>query len=221
MIRTFSLALATLTLCSTISFADELKIEDVKASPEGIAAPILEKLSDTCTRVTGENGIICEIWFAREVNVKADFKATLSVKYPFTSGQLIGAIRLPTEGAATDFKGQQLPTGTFTLRYGQQPQDGNHLGTSDVSDFLLACVADQDKTPDVIPNKKDLFKLSATAADTNHPAIFLLVPPQDKPAEKKSLEHNEEKELWILNTSVTDGKQQQPLRVVVYGYAEG
>ncbi len=221
MIRTFSLFLCTLLLLSTVASADDLKIEEVKASPEGIAAPILEKLSETCYRVSGENGVICEVWLAREVAVKPDFKASLSVKYPFTPGELIGAIHLPTEGAATDFKGQELPTGTFTLRYGQQPQDGNHLGTSEVSDFLLACVADQDKTPDVIPNKKDLFKLSATAAETTHPAIFLLVPPKGDAAEKSSLEHDEDKELWVLDTVISDGKKSHPLRLVVSGQSAG
>lgn len=221
MIRLFSLLFISLSLCSTFAFADELKVEEVEASPEGIAAPILEKLSPTCYRVSGENGVICELWLAKEVAVKADFKATLNIKYPFSFGQLMGAIRLPTEGAATDFKGQELPTGTFTLRYGLQPQDGNHLGTSDVSDFLLACVAEEDKTPETVADKKALFEMSATAAGTTHPAIFLLVPPQGKPAEKSTLEHNEEKELWILDTSVTDGKQRQPLRLVVSGQAEG
>lgn len=221
MTRTFSLLLAPLFLLSTISLADELKLEEVKASPEGIAPSILEKLSDTCFRLTGENGVICELWLAREVAVKPDFKPTLNIKYPFTFGQLMGAIRLPTEGAATDFKGQELPTGTFTLRYGLQPQDGNHLGTSDVSDFLLACVAEEDQTPDVVPDKKALFEMSATAAGTTHPAIFLLVPPKGKPTEKSSLEHHEDKELWILDTSISGGKQRQPLRIVVSGHSEG
>lgn len=219
--RVFSLALTCSLLLSTWTAADDLKVEEAQAAPEGIAPAILEKLSDKCYRVTGENGVVCELWLAREVAVKADFKSSLTVKYPFTPGELIGAIHLPTEGAATDFKGQEMPTGTFTLRYGQQPQDGNHLGTSDVADFLLACIPESDKTPEVVKDQKELFKLSATAAGTTHPAIFLLVPPKPKAAAKSTLEHNEEKELWILDTAINDGKQPQPLRVVVSGHAEG
>lgn len=217
------LAFSFLVPCAL--FADDFKLESVKQKPAGIAPAIEKQLSETAYKVTGPNGVVCEIWLVKEVAVKSPFEATLNVKYPLTSGELLGVIRLPTEGAATDFKGQELPVGTFTFRYGQQPQDGNHLGTSDVSDFVLVCSSEADKSPDVVAKIPDLFKLSATAAGTSHPAIFLLFPPPEKPFEKATLVHKEEKDLWILEVNVpgkagTKGGP-QPLRIVVSGRGAG
>ena len=44
----------------------------------------------------------------------------------------------------TDFRGQEIKKGVYTLRYGQQPEDGNHIGTSELADFLLAIPAGVD-----------------------------------------------------------------------------
>ncbi|MFO1021288.1 MAG: hypothetical protein U0903_11405 [Planctomycetales bacterium] len=205
--------------------ADDFKLETVKQKPAGIAPAIEKLLSESAYKVTGPNGVVCEIWLVKELPVKSPFEATLNVKYPFTPGELMGVIKLPTEGGATDFKGQELPAGTFTLRYGQQPQDGNHLGTSDVSDFVLACSPETDKSPAAVSKIADLFKLSAAAAGTTHPAIFLLSPPPEKAFEKTGLMHNSEKEFWILETNVpgkAGGKDvSQPVRIVVSGRGAG
>lgn len=189
-------------MSSSLWAADPHKLEQFKSPPPmGIAPAIAGQLDENAFRVIGPNGPICEIWLVKEITAKEDFKPTLTIKYPFTTGQLLGAARLPTAGAALDFRGQELPAGVFTLRYGQQPQDGNHLGTSDVSDFGLACSSELDKDPAPIAGVKDLFKLSAKAAGTAHPAIFQLLPPPKEPFKAPTLKHNDEKDLWILQVN--------------------
>jgi len=218
-----------LCLCLTASLtarADDYKLETATAPvPKEIGAKIAEKLSDQVLRISGEQGVVVEIWMAKELSTKADFKPSLAIKYPFTPGQLVGAIRFPTEGAAADFRGQEIPVGIHTLRYGQQPQDGNHLGTSDVSDFLLACSAEADQDPAPIPNTMNLFKLSAKAAGTTHPAIFLLVPPPAKAYSASQLKHNDEKNWWIIQTNVNakgaGATAPLPIQVVAVGQSAG
>ncbi|MDB5384398.1 MAG: hypothetical protein JWM11_44, partial [Planctomycetaceae bacterium] len=154
-----------------LSAAEAHKLEVFKgAPPKGLSEKIAAQLGENAYRVIGPKGPVCEIWLVKEMPVKDEFKTTLQVKYPLTPGQLLGAVHLPTSGAELDFRGQELPAGVYTLRYGQQPQDGNHLGTSDVSDFGLACSAELDQDPATIPGIKDLFKLSAKASGTAHPA---------------------------------------------------
>ena len=72
-----------------------------------------------------------EIWWVKAVPLE---KAPASGKPSWADvadGTLVGAIRV---GAAwTDIRGHGMKPGVYTLRYGQQPQDGNHVGTSDFS----------------------------------------------------------------------------------------
>ena len=189
--------------CSgALSAAEPHKLELFKGPPPaGLSEKIVPLLDENAYRVIGPKGPVCEFWLVKELTVKEDFKPTLTVKYPFTPGQLLGAARLPTAGAALDFRGQELPAGVYTLRYGLQPQDGNHLGTSDTSDFGLACAADMDKDPAPVAQVKDLFKLSAKAAGSAHPAIFQLVPPPAEPYKEVVLKHNDDKDLWVLRVN--------------------
>lgn len=192
-------------VCSTgaLFAAEPHKLEVFKsAPPKGISDKIAPLLDENAYRIVGPNGPVCEIWLVKEVTAKDDFKPTLTIKYPLASGQLLGAARLPTAGAALDFRGQELPAGVYTLRYGQQPQDGNHLGTSDVSDFGLACSSELDKDPATIAGVKDLFKLSAKASGTAHPAIFQMLPPAREAYPQPTLKHNDEKDLWILRVNL-------------------
>ena len=153
-----------------------------------------------------------------------DFKPTLAVKYPLAPGQLVGVIEIVKKSEFTDFRGQDVAAGVYTLRYGQQPVDGNHVGTSDLADFLLAIPAKLDTDPALLKMSEAMHKLSAKTAGSNHPAIFSLLPPK---ADEKTpaLTHDSSKHFWILSITA-DGKAGDaaikiPLRVVMVGVSEG
>ena len=61
--------------------------------------------------------------------------------------------------------------GVYTLRYGLQPVDGNHVGTSETRDFLLLSPAGEDKDPAKL-EVENLYKFSRDASETTHPAIL-------------------------------------------------
>jgi len=219
------LAVLACALVSSALSADELSLQRGKSElPKELPAALAKLMGEESYVVRGPDGVICEIWFAKQIPLKDGFKPTLQVKYAIQPGELVGVVRLPREGAAIDFRGQELPTGVFTLRYGHQPQDGNHLGTSDVSDFLLACALSEENDGAPIAKEK-LFKMSAKAAGSSHPAIFLLLPPPAKAYGEASLKHDSEKEFWILQCDLPgkakDAAQALPARLVVSGQSEG
>jgi hypothetical protein len=189
--------------------AAEFKVEQVKEAPPGLSAEVAAALSETAWRVSGAEGVVCDVWLVKEAALKPKFKPTLRVKYPFQSGTLVGAIRFPENSKPSDFRGQELKPAIYTLRYGLQPDDGNHLGTSDIRDFLVGCPPADDTSTKRVEDLKKLFKLSAGAAGTTHPAIFLLLPPAEKPPATTSVRHDEEKNHVILQVSVpgTDGAE--------------
>ena len=193
------------------------KLEPVEGLPDGMSKEVAAVLQEQGQRIAGDSGPLCSVWFAKEVPMKANFKPTLNVKYPFTSGELIGVLQVQAKSKFTDFRGQEVKSGVYTLRYGQQPEDGNHVGTSDLADFLLAIPAALDSDTKPIAAFNDLAKRSAKSAGATHPAIFSLLP-ADKPADKPTLTHDKDKNLVMLTTALTaKGGSKIALRMVVIG----
>jgi len=210
---------------SSRALAADQKVETLKEAPGGLSADVAAAISEAGSRISEGGKVICDVWLAKEIPLKPKFKSSLRIKYPFQTGQLIGVIRFPDGSKPNDFRGQALKPGTYTLRYGLQPDDGNHLGTSEIRDFLVGCPPKTDTSPKRIEEIKDLFKLSATAAGSTHPAIFLLFPPPDKPYEDASIKHDDEKKLLIFqaNANGKDGDKAVavPVSVVTVGKTDG
>jgi hypothetical protein len=195
------------------------KLKTTDAAPKGVSDAITKQLGPTGYQVSGPDGALVTVWFAKGVDVKADFKPNFMVKYPFKEGQLVGALVVPEGVTYTDFRGQEIAPGAYTLRYGQQPMDGNHIGTSETADFLLALPAKEDTKPEPIAMKDTLNEKSADAAGSTHPAIFSLQP-NPKPGQAK-LTHNEDRDYWILEAEVgAKGEKKVPVQMVVVGQSD-
>ena len=210
-------ALAAIMLWGQLALAaDEYRIETFEDGPpaDDLAAEVVEKLEPTGFKVVNEDGkSVAEIWLAKELAVKEGFAPTLSVLYPLEPGSLVGALTFPRKGA--DFRGQEIPRGTYTLRYGQQPVDGNHIGTFDTRDFLLLLPAEADRDPATKPGT-DFFVTSAEAAESTHPAIMPLLKPSE--GEAPAMRHIEEPEWWAARLTGNGGKV--PLELIVVGTAD-
>ena len=198
------------------------KLTTVKEVPAGLSDEIKAELSQEGFRVADEKGPLCDVWLLKKLTVKEKFSPTFTVNYPFTPGQLIGVLRVPKKTIFKDFRGQELKTGTYTLRYGQQPEDGNHIGTSDLADFLLALPAKIDKSKNVMAGFDKLSQHSAKSAGSSHPAIFSLLP-VEKPVKKPELVHDDDTEFWVLQIPAKGSrKDSKPvsIRVVAIGQSE-
>lgn len=206
----------------SLAVAAEGQLAPLDKVPAGIPEKIAATLNPAGQQVVIDKTITCNVWLVKELPIKADFKPTLAVKYPLAQGQLVGLLEVVKKSEFTDFRGQEVPAGVYTLRYGQQPVDGNHVGTSALSDFLLAVPVKSDADPATPADPQDLFKRSARTTGSNHPAIYSLLPPKsDEPA--PAVVH--EKEFWILRLSAA-GKSagaavKVPLRLVIVGISEG
>lgn len=104
------------------------------------------------------------------------------------SGTLVGAVRVT--GEFKEIRGKAVKPGVYTLRYGQQPQNGDHLGISAFRDFLLLSPAAVDKDPKVL-GFDGVVALSKEVVGTAHPASLSLDPPEDAPGAVLSVYKNE------------------------------
>ncbi len=136
--------------------------------------------------------------------------------YDLAESALVGVLHFSR--AASDYRGQALPAGFYTLRYELMPNDGNHLGVAPSRDFLLLVPAGSDPGPDKAPHFQELVSLSRLASGTKHPAPLSLVAPEDGSA-KASLSTNDEGHSIFWATIHLASGADTPLGLVVKGTA--
>jgi len=139
--------------------------------PADLAQPIRTALSDGGQRVAiGPKTL--DFWWVKMLPLAA---ASTEIAWSSVAeGTLVGAVRL--SAAYSDIRGKTIKPGVFTLRYGVQPQNGDHLGVSPYRDFLLLSPAANDR--DASPLGHDaLVDVSKLALGTSHPAAWSLDPP--------------------------------------------
>ena len=114
-------------------------------------------------------------WFRKEIPAKASaeqIKNGLTYR-EIPEGTLIGIVKL--EKAFVDFRKQQLPAGTYTLRIAVQPDTGDHKDTAPHQDFVLLSPVAEDKSVEAV-EVKDLVRRSIKVTGSDHPAVMLLLP---------------------------------------------
>jgi len=218
---TFCLALVALSFCSAsvVWAEDEYTVQtlDEAAPGDDLAPEVAAALSPTGLKVMkGENRSVCSFWPVAQLKTKADFTPSASMLYPVEMGELIGVIHFKRK--AQDFRGQEIEAGTYTVRFALQPEDGNHVGTSDTRDFLVLLKPSDDSAPEKMATG-DLFAKSAAAAGTTHPCMLALLSAADTTGELPSVEHDADRELLSVAFSQKTATKPLTMRMVVVGRA--
>src|ERR1019366_3948436 len=160
-------------LCvATAVFAAAAQVERIGALSVPSASDALKQaVEEKGYRITLDGGWTAEFWFAKQLKTVAqDVPGAL---YPeLANAEFVGVVNLPK--GMTDFRGQAIPAGVYTLRYQLLPQDGNHLGVAPNPDFLLAIPVASDPNPEQGYLYKKLVALSAKTTGTSHPAVIAL-----------------------------------------------
>jgi hypothetical protein len=170
--RTAFLTAILIVAFTSSAFAATAKTERIgPLTGTEVSDALKQAVEEKGYRVTLGDGWMAELWFAKQLKtVKQDIPAAI---YPeLTNGEFVGVVRFPQ--GMSDFRGQSLPPGVYTLRYQLLPQDGNHMGVAPNPDFLLASPAVSDSRPEQTYVYKKLLVLSAKSTGTNHPAVIAL-----------------------------------------------
>jgi hypothetical protein len=215
-----TLLATSLSLFGLPVLAVDYKVEKLAEAPpaKAFSASIEKQLAPQGVRISKGTRPQCDVWLTSPWPVKADFKPTAMELYPFNVGELIGAVRYHTKGG--DFRNQEIPAGNYTLRYGQQPVDGNHVGTSDTRDFLLLIPADQD--PEAKPMAEPtMFQLSPKVSGGTHPAMLSMLRVEGEPGDLPAMRRDEERDLWSVRLAgqAAGGKGNVVIDFVVVGHA--
>jgi hypothetical protein len=194
------------------------KVESIGELKEAaVAGAVRGALEPKGVRVINDKGnAVCEVWFSKEI-------PTINNEIPGASfgqipeGAFIGVINFPSNN--TDFRGQGIKAGFYTLRFALILQDGNHLGVSPARDFFLLCLIGEDKDPASQLKTEDLVKMSRSASGAAHPTVWFVGQPasdKDLPKVVKN-EHNH----VILETKISTKSGPLAIGMVVIGQTEG
>lgn len=193
------------------------KVEPVGPLTEStVAEPVKASLDAKGLRVLSDDKAICEVWFRKEVPTEPrDVAGALFAKIP--DGTFVGVMHFPS--GVTDYRGQPIKAGYYTLRYGLMLEDGNHLGVSPTKDFLLICPVSEDKDPNQKWTADQTIKMSRVAAGAAHPSPWSLQSVSDTKTLPKVITN--EHEHLILETTLTTKSGPMQVGLVVVGKTEG
>lgn len=153
----------------------EHKTERISApAPEEFATEVRSQLADEGWIVSDNGKPVLKIWLRKAIPGQSKPAGPKgNVLFPFLAeGELLGAVEVLAE--IGDYRDQPIAPGLYTFRYGLQPVNGDHLGTSPFRDYGCLVPSKIDRKPEAL-TKKTLEKQSAEAAGTSHPAIMMFL----------------------------------------------
>ena len=213
----FGASVAAQVLCASLLLGQAgYKVQPTgPPSASDLPKSLLEALQDQGIRLVDDKGnAASELWFLKSVPLASSSSASSDAVYPALSvGRLVAVLHFP--GAGSDFRGQSIKPGYYTLRYAQIPKDGNHMGVNPYPDFLLLSPAATDTQVDAVLKLDDLLKLSRQASGTPHPAVLSLVP-TSQGASFPSVVQDDQGH-WVVQVKLPGQGQDVPIALVLVG----
>jgi hypothetical protein len=194
------------------------KVESIGELKEtAVAEAVRGALESKGVRVINDKSkTVCEVWFSKEIpTIKNEVPGASFGQIP--EGAFIGVINFPSNNS--DFRGQGIKAGFYTLRFTLMLQDGNHLGVSPARDFFLLCPVREDKDPNTQLKNEDLIKLSRNASGTGHPTVWFVTPATSDKELPKVVKNDHEH--VILETRVTTKSGPLAIGLIIIGQTEG
>ena len=193
------------------------KVEQVGPYADPAASDTLKKALDAKGwRVSLADGAYCDVWMRTTIAAgKTDQPG--AVYASLGESMLVGVVTFAK--ATTDFRGQSVKPGSYTLRYALHPADGNHMGISPIRDFLIMLPVAMDPNPDASFKFEELSKMSTRVTGTNHPGVLSLVQIDKAPAVPGVSQDDSNHTVFSASLKSQSGAV-IPIAFIVKGHAE-
>ena len=153
----------------------ELSLNTVeKAPPDSLGDSIKGVLDNKVVQLLDGDRPIFEFWFRTPLAIKSKPASIDKSLAALEQPTLIGAAKIHED--LRDYRDDDLYGGVHTMRFGLQPEDGNHLGTSEFRYFAVLIPTKLDQELDGVATYKRLSKLSSQETSSEHPMILSLRP---------------------------------------------
>lgn len=215
--RLFVFLIAIAFIASSNAIAGDNKVEQVGAYAEPAASDALKKVLDAKGwRVSLADGAHCDVWMRATIATgKTDQPGAVYIS--LAESTLIGVITFSK--ATTDFRGQSVKPGSYTLRYALHPADGNHMGISPIRDFLIMLPVAMDANPDASFKFEEMAKMSTKVTGTNHPGVLSLVQIDKAPVVPNISQDDSNHTVFSASIKSQSGAV-IPIAFIVKGHAE-
>ncbi|MBI3895566.1 MAG: hypothetical protein HY313_06515 [Acidobacteria bacterium] len=195
------------------------RIETVATPPDDVAEEIASALQRQGLRLVRENSeIVAELWLRSTLPLKTSAAGYDALE----EGTLVGVLNFPKGGS--DFRGQPIQPGVYTLRFEHIPEDGYHMGAAPELYFLLLIRAKADRDLKASLDFNHVMALSRQASGTNHPAPLMLLPATTQTnfpeVQTNELGHVALRTKTLAQIPGSDKAQDFPLALVLVGRAE-
>jgi len=175
LVRLLSAGSALLVASHALSGAElSLKTAE-KPAPKDVGASIRGVLQTKAIQLAAADKPAAEIWLRQELPLKSTPSSPTDALGAIPETTLVAVIAIEDK-TFQDYKGNDIPAGVYTARFGLQPQDGDHLGTADFNTFLVLIPADADKELAGIDKFKPMVKASGKITPSGHPVVMSLRP---------------------------------------------
>ena len=211
--------LASQLLLASLAFGQNYKVAGLGPPPAGqIPAALQEALQPQGVQVVNDQGgTLVELWLSKSVSISSNPSNSPDIVFgALSEGEFVGMVHFPSQ--ATDFRGQAIKPGFYTVRYGLIPQDGNHMGVNPTRDAFVLSPAAADTNLGTALKFDDLVKLSRQASGTPHPQ--LLVGAQVNGDVFPSVV-NDDQGHWNLQVKAPGTSGDYPIAITVVGKWQG
>jgi hypothetical protein len=166
--------------CASALLASDPTLEIIDGAPGEVVSPeVRAALRPEGYRISRDGKVLAEIWLRKDLPAEASQEGALGVSFGgFEVGFLLGVVHLAEEWS--DYRETKVAPGDYTLRYGLQPADGDHMGVAEYRDYCLLLDAATDKDPNESFTEEELVELSTQVSKKVHPAVIALFPIWDE-----------------------------------------
>jgi hypothetical protein len=216
-VRKSAFSILGVLVLSLVCAAQSGKIENLgPLTDASVPDAVRQVLDSRGYRILLDDGsTVCELWLRKNVPAQPKKDSQDVIYTQLAESTLVGVLHFPKAGS--DFRGEAIPAGFYTLRYALLPDDGNHLGVAPNRDFLLLIPAASDADPKASFKSQELNALSRAATGTKHPGpLSMASPVGTTPAVSK-----DDQDHWIFSTAMKIASGEElPFALVVKGLAQ-
>ncbi len=141
--------------------------------PEEVAEPIRKIVDNQAVSLANDESTFFQFWFRKELPLAQPPAGETLALDTLQEGTVLGVLKVGSE--RYDFRDEEIPEGIYILRFGIQPEDGNHLGVAPTRTFALLIPAQADTQLDPVAHE-ELMKAAAVNNAASHPSNLNLQP---------------------------------------------
>lgn len=193
-----------------------------KAPPKELSEAFQGKLQSKAVQVLKGDRPVFEFWMAKSIPIPSKPDSLTKSLRAFSETAVVGAASVGD--GQRDYRDDPIAPGVYTMRFGLQPQDGDHLGKSMYPYFVVLTPASLDPDPKGLSTFKEMVKASAKNKASGHPTVLSLFPaskpPGDHPEGTEPSPDNEAVRLSVPGTVEGGGEATLVFDLVYEGHGE-